>query len=150
MKIARNSEKTYKDVATVPALLKRAEELKAEYPNSYIQSIKKLNIRDVIAGYNKRDALCRQVYDECIYYLGYFIAQILNWLDLDMVYVGDEEPTTMEFLLALQKEVAKYCGEEKSKRVRMAVGVRESKMDPALIGGAKYTFDLLMDELEIY
>ncbi|MBC5689524.1 ROK family transcriptional regulator [Mediterraneibacter sp. NSJ-55] len=150
MKIERDSDKTYKDVATVPVLLHRAEELKVKYPDSYIQSVKNLNIRDVIEGYNRKDALCRQVYGECIYHLGYFIAQILNWLDLDMVNIGDEMPTTREFLCALQEEVAKYCEKEKAERVRAAVGVRESRRDPALVGGAKYTFSLLMDELEIY
>lgn len=150
LQVDRNSDKTYKDVVTVPALLKRAKELLAEYPDSYISQKNELNIRDVIAGYGRGDALCRQVYDEVISYLGYFIALIINWLDPDTVLLADEVPTVPEFTEALQKEVARYSSREKAKRIGAYVAERITKNDPALIGGAKYAFDLLIGEIGLF
>lgn len=150
LQVDRNSDKTYKDVVTVPALLKRAKELLTEYPDSYISQKEELNIRDIIAGYGAGDALCRQIYDEVIGYLGYFIALIINWLDPDAVLLADEVPTVPEFTEALQKEVARYSSVEKAKRIGAYVAERITKNDPALIGGAKYAFDLLIGEIGLF
>lgn len=115
--IDRDSNLTYKDVVTVPALLKRVNELLKDYPDSCIANKEDVNIRDVIAGYGTGDLLCKKVYDEVVYYLGYLFAQILNLLDPDVILVGDEIPALMEFVQALQKEAAKYSSEEKAKRI---------------------------------
>lgn len=148
--IDRDSDKTYKDVVTVPALLKRAEELLENYPDSYIAGKKDLNIRDIIAGYGMDDKLCKKVYDEVIHYLGYFIALILNWLDPDTVLLADEVPTDSKFIKALRKEVARYSSEEKAGRIGEYLAERITRNDPALIGGAKYAFDLLIGEIGLF
>lgn len=150
LRIDRNSSRTYKDVLTVPALLKRADELLDKYPDSCIAGIEELNIRDVIKGYQKKDRLCRQVYEEVICHLGYVLSLILNWLDPDEIMVGDEIPMTEEFLSALREEVAKYYGEEKAQRIDILWGERVTKNDPVLIGGAKYGFDLVIGDIGIY
>lgn len=150
LQIDRSSDKTYKDVVTVPALLRRTKEMLEDYPDSCIAQKDEINIRDVISGYNEGDLLCRKVYGEVIYYLGYLFAQILNWLDPDVILIGDEIPLTMEFVEELQKEVMKYCREEKAKRIGTFLAERVTKNDPALVGGAKYAFDLLISDIGIY
>ena len=146
----RHSRKTYKEVVTVPALLKRAGELLDEFPGSCIAGKGDVNIRDVIAGYGEGDALCKKVYDEVVYYLGYLFAHILNLLDPDVILIGDEIPALMGFVEELQREAAKYCGEEKAKRIGTFLSERQTKNDPALVGGAKYVFDLLISEIGIF
>lgn len=150
MQIDKNSGRTYKDVATVPALLKRSKELIAEFPKSCIADIKKLNIRDVVAGYEKGDELCLKVYNEVSEHLGFLIAQFINWLDPDVVFLSDETPQTNEFILKLKEETAKYCDENKVERISNVWGGRVTKNDPGLIGGAKYVFDLIISDIGIY
>lgn len=148
--IDRNSGKTYKDVVTVPALLQRAKELLYEYPDSCIAEKEELNVRDIIAGYGSGDALCKKVYEEVVYYLGYLFAQILNLLDPDVILIGDEIPALMEFVEELQKEASKYTSEDKAKRIGTFLAERQTKNDPALVGGAKYVFDLLFSDIGIF
>ena len=148
--IDRNSGKTYKDVVTVPALLQRAKELLYEYPDSCIAQKEELNVRDIIAGYGRGDALCKKVYEEVVYYLGYLFAQILNLLDPDVILIGDEIPALMGFVEELQKEASKYTSEDKAKRIGTFLAERQTKNDPALVGGAKYVFDLLFSDIGIF
>lgn len=148
--VDRHSSKTYKEVVTVPALLKRAEELLEEYPDSCIAEKGDVNIRDVIAGYGEGDALCKKVYDEVVYYLGYLFAQILNLLDPDVILIGDEIPALMGFVEELQREAAKYSSAEKAERIGTFLSERQTKNDPALVGGAKYLFDLLISDIGIF
>lgn len=150
LRIDRNSEKTYKDVATVPALLKRAKELMKEYPDSCIAKKREVNIRDIIAGYCAGDGLCRQVYSEVVQYLGYIFAQILCWFDPDIILIEDEIPATKEFVEALRREVAKYSGNERAERVATLQDERVTRNDPVLVGGAKYAFDLQISDIGIY
>lgn len=150
MKISRDSDKTYKDVITVPAIIKRATELLKDYPDSCIAEKKELNIRDIIAGYGKGDSLCRVVYDEVAKCLAIVVSQILNWFDPDTILIEDEVPQYAEWVAVLQREVAKYCNEEKALRVGTLAGERLTKNDPALIGGAKYAFDLLIGDIGLF
>lgn len=148
--IDRDSGKKYNDVLTVPALLARASELLLEYPESIIANIVDLNIRDVVAGYEKGDPLCRKVYDEVIVYLGYLISVFIECLDPDMLFVWDEIPNSHDFIISLREETAKYCGDAKAKRIGYLKRKRETKNDPVLIGGAKYAFDLVIGDIGIY
>lgn len=150
MCISRENKKTYNDVLTVPALLNRARELLAEYPDSIISGIRDLNIRDVISGYDEGDELCQKVYNEVIYYLGFVIAQFINWLDPDFIFIGDEIPGSKQFITALRNEIGKYCGSQNKERVNPYMRKRITSNDPGLIGGAKYAFDLMIDVIGIY
>lgn len=150
IRIDRNSDKTYKDVVTVPALLKRAKELLEEYPDSCISEKAEVNIRDIIAGYSEGDELCNKVYDEVAGYLGYIFAQILNWFDPDRILLEDEIPTDRKFMETLQREVARYSNEEKAERVGTLLDKRITQNDPVLVGGAKYAFDLQISDIGIY
>lgn len=150
LKIGRDNTQAYKDVVTVPVLLKRAKELTGEYPDSYIAQKEDLNIRDVIAGYEKNDPLCRKVYNEVAEHLGYIFSQIISWMDPDVVMLMDEVPPIPEFEQVLRTEVARYCNEEKAERVHILIGERITKNDPVLVGGAKYAFDLLIGDIGIY
>ena len=150
LKIGRDNTQAYKDVVTVPVLLKRAKELTREYPDSYIAQKEDLNIRDVIAGYEKNDPLCRKVYNEVAERLGYIFSQIISWMDPDVVMLMDEVPPIPEFEQVLRTEVARYCNEEKAERVHILIGERITKNDPVLVGGAKYAFDLLIGDIGIY
>ena len=146
----KGKQKSYNDVLAVPALLKRAKELLEEFPDSVIAGKKELNIRDIIAGYGEGDRLCQKIYNEVIYYLGFLVAQFINWLDPDIVFIGDEIPEAPEFIAILRKEIAKYCGEEKAQRLSPYARKRITSNDPVLIGGAKYAFDLMIDVIGIY
>ena len=150
LQLNRGSVKTCKETMTVPALLERAGELLSEYPDSFISDIGDLNIRDIIAGYEKRDPLCRQIYNEVIENMGYLIGFILNWVDPDVVFLGDEIPPNKEFFESLRGEVAKYAGEKKAERVGSFLLERKTRNDPNLIGGAKYGFDLMIGEIGIF
>lgn len=148
--ISREDRKTYNDVLTVPALLNRAKELLAEYPDSIISGIQDLNIRDVIAGYDSGDELCQKVYNEVIYYLGFIVAQFINWLDPDFIFIGDEIPESKQFITALKNEISRYCGSQNKDRINPYMRKRITSNDPVLIGGAKYGFDLMIDVIGIY
>lgn len=148
--ISRNSDKTYKDVITVPAILKRSMELLSEYPDSYIADFDCLNIRNVIEGYKKGDSLCKIVYGEVAYYVGYVIVQIINWMDPDVIFIADEVPDVPEFIESVRAEVEKYSDREKAQRVHSFVRERRTKNDPVLSGGAKYAFDLMISDIGIY
>ncbi len=140
--------KTATELIAVPALLKRAKELLEQYPNSEISEITDLNIRDVIAGYENGDLLCKQVYDEVIEYLGYLMGFILNWMDPNILSIGDEIPVNKEFIEELQREAEKYTDERKATRIIGFPKERKTRNDPVLIGGAKYAFDLMIGEIE--
>lgn len=150
LQVDRKSDKTYNDVVTVPALLRRTKELMRDFPDSCVVNKDDLNIRNVIAGYESGDKLCRQVYDEVIEYMGYFIARILNWMDPDIVLLSDEVPMVPEFTEALRKEAAKYSNERKAGRIGSYYIERVTSNDPALSGGAKYAFDLLIGEIGLF
>lgn len=150
LRVDKESNRTYTDVVAVPALLKKAEALLEKYPDSVIAGKEKLNIRDVIAGYMQEDALCKKVYDEAAEYLGYLFAQIIEWFNPDAILIEDEIPASREYVDVLQKVAAQYCSEEKAKRIGTLLSkdfTRETKNDPALIGGAKYAFDFHITEV---
>lgn len=145
-----DSEKTLNDLITVPALLRRTNELIKEYPDSYIAQKEKVNIRDVIAGYGLGDQLCKQIYNEVISYIGYPLAQMLELLDPNVILIADEVPEIEEFVEALQVEVAKYTEIEKAKRVGTLMTERLTKNDPTLTGGAKYAFELMFGDIGFF
>lgn len=147
LRVSRTNNLTYKDVLTVPAMLKRVEELIPDFPDSEIAAIENLNIRDVIAGYEHRDALCRKFYDEVCNQLGYCIAELLRWLDPDLVYVGDELPVSQEFQQELRNYVSKYADERLAQRVHEILKERITKNDPALTGAADFTFQKIISEI---
>ena len=143
----RESPHKLGELVTAEAIVKRAEELIKKYPDSPLSMLREINVRDVIKGYNEKDALCVRIYDEIIYYLGYLIAFMLNWFDPDAIVLNDEIPATEEFQQALRCEVAKYSSEEKAQKVRVDIAKRSAEYDPALSGGAKYAFDLMIGEI---
>lgn len=142
----RESPKKLGELVTAAAILKRAKEMLRKYPDSSLGIPEDINIRDVIQGYNEKDPLCIRIYDEVIYYLGYVIAFMLNWLDPDVLVLSDEIPATEEFQEALRQEVAKYSSEEKAQRVCVDIAKRSAENDPALFGGVQYAFDLMISE----
>ena len=142
----RESPKKLGELVTAAAILKRAKEMLRKYPDSSLGIPEDINIRDVIQGYNEKDPLCIRIYDEVIYYLGYVIAFMLNWLDPDVLVLSDEIPATEEFQEALRQEVAKYSSEEKAQRVCVDIAKRSAENDPALSGGVQYAFDLMISE----
>ncbi len=148
--VDRESGLTCKETMTVPAILERVQTLLEQYPDSFISDIVDLNIRDIIVGYEKQDALCRQIYQEVIENMGYLISFILNWMDPDVVFLGDEIPSNEEFFESLRAEVARYAGEQKAKRVGGFILERKTRNDPNLIGAAKYGFDLMIGEIGIF
>ena len=143
----RESPHKLGELVTAEAIVKRAEELIKKYPDSPLSMLREINVRDVIKGYNEKDALCVRIYDEIIYYLGYLIAFMLNWFDPDAIVLNDEIPATEEFQQALRCEIAKYSSEEKAQKVRVDIAKRSAEYDPALSGGAKYAFDLMIGEI---
>ncbi len=147
IRISRKNDLTYKDVLTVPAMLNRVGELLPEFPDSEISSVEDLNIRDVIAGYNRHDPLCRKVYSEVCNYLGYCVAELIRWLDPDVVFVGDELPVSNEFLIELRGYVAKYSDEKLAQRLRSISKERITQNDPALTGAADFTFQKIIGEI---
>ena len=64
--------------------------------------------------------------------------------------IGDEIPALMGFVEELQKEASKYTSEDKAKRIGTFLAERQIKNDPALVGGAKYVFDLLFSDIGIF
>lgn len=147
VRVSRKNDLTYKDVLAVPAILNRVEELLPEFPGSEIASVRDLNIRDVIAGYNRHDPLCKKVFSEVCIHLGYCIAELIRWLDPDVVFVGDEVPCSDEFLMELRGSVANYSDERLAQRVCVIMKERVTQNDPALTGAADFTFQKIVGEI---
>lgn len=147
IRASRDKDVLYKDILTVPAVLNRVSELLPEHPDSEVGAIDDLNIRDVIAGYDHGDTLCRKVFDEVCCHLGYCIAELMLWLDPDAVYVGDELPSSVDFSQNLRKYVTQYADEKFAQRVHCLMKERLTQNDPALIGAADYTFQRVIVEI---
>lgn len=147
LRVNGNTQATYKDVLGVAGVLRRAQELVRDYPDSCISGLKTLNIRDVINGYKAQDPLCLQVYDEVCGHLGFIIATLIQWMDPDAVIVGDEIPTNERFLERLRACVSEYAGQERAARVSCINKERITENDPALIGAADFAFSKLFGQI---
>lgn len=147
LRVSRKSDLTYRDIVTVPAILRRVRELIPQFPDSVVASAEELNIRDVIHGYDSGDPLCRIVYGELSLHLGYCIAEMIRWLDPDIVFVGDELPSSQDFIEDLRKNVAQFSEESLSKRVYSIMKERKTQNDPALTGAADFTFQKVIGEI---
>ena len=146
LRVSKSNNLTYKDVISVPAMLNRVGELLPEFPDSEISSIEDLNIRDVIRGYDNGDPLCRKLFGEVCYQLGYCVAEVLRWLDPNVVFVGDELPSSEEFLRELRDYVARFSDEHLAQRVHGILKERITQNDPALTGAADFTFQKIISE----
>lgn len=147
IRVGHDSDRTYQDTIAVPAVLNRATELIKDYPDSVIAQIEDLNIRDVIAGYDQRDPLCRKLFDEVCYHLGYCVAEQIKWMDPDVVIVGDEVPGSEDFQQNLRKYVAKFADERLAQRVFCIMKQRVTQNDPALTGAADFAFQRIIGEI---
>lgn len=146
LRVSKSNNLSYKDVISVPAMLNRVGELLPEFPDSEISSIEDLNIRDVIRGYDNGDPLCRKLFGEVCYQLGYCVAEVLRWLDPNVVFVGDELPGSEEFMRELRDYVARFSDEHLAQRVHGILKERITQNDPALTGAADFTFQKIISE----
>lgn len=136
----------YTSILTVQAILNMINVRKSVHPDSFINSLAEVNIRDVIQGYKNGDSLCVDVYDEVAEYYGLLCANIIAFLDPDVLCVGEEIPLTNAYLLKLRACAAKYIKEEDARRMKFfSAKERVSKYDPTLIGAAKYGYDLYLN-----
>lgn len=155
----------FKDVVSVEVLLKNTYELLPKYPDSILhQSKEKLNIRDVIDAYKKKDPLALKIYDDCAVYCGRAINFIIKFLNPNVVFFGDEVPLVDEFFqkvyeVAIQGVYADFPNIEiKEKKdnsgLKLSVSeadislrllnpgkVRRTMNDPSLLGAAEYVMD---------
>lgn len=98
----------FKDEVSVDRLLKNTKQLLPEYPDSILWKCKdNLNIRDVIAAYKKKDTLAMKVYDSCAVYCGRAINSIINMLNPNVVFFGDEVPLEDEYFEKVYQEAIK-------------------------------------------
>lgn len=142
--------KTYGEMCSVPALLRRAEELRAQYPDSCVFVPEKRNIRDLIRGYDENDPLCVQVWQEFIENICPLLVVILEFVDPDAVILMDEVPYTESFMQKLNEELRKHTSAEQAGRVINFINradQRKTENDPSLRGAARCAFDLMITQV---
>lgn len=135
---------TLDDKISSSALLKRAQELMGEYPTSTLQNNKdNLNIRDIIAGYYVKDPLSVCIYNEAAIFLGRAIANLINLLNPDTIIIGDEMPSSDEWLEIVKSEIQPFVSKEifnKLSLINYSTN-RQTKLSGSLLGAANYLVD---------
>ena len=96
------------------AIIRMARELVADHPESAIMTAcggdpAKINAKMVFDAAKEGDPVGKEVYDKYIMYLGQAIANIVNFLDPEVVVLGGGVSKAGDFLVsALREEVRKY------------------------------------------
>ena len=96
------------------AIIRMARELVADHPESAIMTAcggdpAKINAKMVFDAAKDGDPVGKEVYDKYIMYLGQAIANIVNFLDPEVVVLGGGVSKAGDFLVsALREEVRKY------------------------------------------
>lgn len=127
-----------KDRVSAEHMLRKTKGLLKEYPNSVLQGIEDLNIRDIIRGYQDGDDLSRRIYDDAAAYLGKTVASLVNLLNPDAIFIGDEVPADDNFLRVVRQTAEKYTENSLDDVIRHHRVKRASQNDPALIGATEY------------
>lgn len=119
-------------------MLRKTNGLLKEYPESVLQGIADLNIRDIIQGYQDGDELSRRIYDDAAVYLGKAVASLVNLLNPDAIFIGDEVPAGDNFLQVIRQTAEKYTENSMEDVIVRHKVKRVSQNDPALIGATEY------------
>ncbi|MGI6005473.1 MAG: ROK family protein [Christensenellales bacterium] len=154
----------YNDLISVPAIIDRTIRLLDAYPESSLhQSAADLNIRDVIAAYAQEDPLAVHVYRECAQTCGKAISVLIELMNPDVVFFGDEIPNSEAYMALVYQEAIKnlkhesavrfawmgpsntmtFISPEKTTWDKAIVG-RLTKLDPSLTGAADYVFSVVL------
>ena len=102
------SYRTYKDLASVKALLNNVQAHLSEYPDSVLQRVPKpIAVADVIRAYDAGDPLALRVYDECAIFLGRAVNTILSILNPNVIFLCDDIPHSPRFLSRVYEEATR-------------------------------------------
>ena len=93
------SEGCIEQYCSATALVKRASELLAEYPDSTLNKTQKITAKSVVDAARENDALGKKVFDEYVCDLGYTLAGLVNMFDPDVIALGGGVAGAGEFLL---------------------------------------------------
>lgn len=159
----------FRDAVSVGVLLKNTRELLPQYPDSVLQKCAdSLNIRDVIEAYKSGDPLAQRVYDDSAVYCGRAINFIINMLNPNVVFFGDEVPLVDEYFEKVYQEATKgvytYFNNlefrERSNSTGYRVKIPEADIsmkllkpdkvrgtmnDPSLLGAAEYVLEAAIE-----
>lgn len=93
------SEGCIEQYCSATALARNATELLSEYPGSSLNSVEKINAKEVCDAAKAGDELATRVFDQYVYDLGYTIAGIVNIFDPDVIAIGGGVAGAGDFLL---------------------------------------------------
>ena len=144
---------TLNDVCSSSAVVKKVLQCIDDYPNSSLQTVKNnINIRDVIKAFMNEDELGTKIFTEVGIHLGRVIAIIINFLNPDYIFIGDELPLNSRMHQIIEKEAQKYCNKSINFNLHMEdfdfEQSRDTKLDPTLIGASKYVADAFLHSMK--
>ncbi len=159
----------FQDVASVGSIIERVKEALPDHPESLLSNIRgEINIRDIINAYKENDPVAVKVYDDCAVYCGRAINYIINLLNPDMIFFGDEVPLTDEYFEKVYKEAVsgiytffddmefreksdgtgyrvKIPEADVSLKLLKPDKVRNTMNDPSLLGAMEYVIEVSIE-----
>lgn len=143
---------TLNDVCSSSAIVNKVYMCLDEYPNSSLQAVKEnLNIRDVINAFINEDELGVRIFTEAGIHLGKAVGIIVNLLNPDYIYIGDELPLNSKMHEIIEEEAKRYC--KKSTYFNLHLDKfdfeqsRDSKLDSTLMGASAYVADAFLQSM---
>jgi N-acetylglucosamine repressor len=141
------------DEASTNSVVKRALALLDQYPNSVLVLKKDdLNIRDIIRGFTMEDDLAVAVFTDVGVQLGRMVADLINILNPDSIFIGDEIPQTERMKDIIEKEARRHISKGVNPNLHLEVlgfaSARDTKRDPSLIGASNYIFDAFIQSID--
>ena len=126
--------------SSASAIVRIAEELKANYPESALGNGAKLNALEVFQAGTRGDALALEVFRQVGFYLGVAVTSLLNVLNPEIVIIGGGASAGWDLFSPHLRETIRqraYGGRlEQAKIVRGTLGD-----DAGILGAARLAFD---------
>lgn len=148
IRVSSENDKTTEDILSTPVVLAEARSLLPEYPGSYIADKQEaLNIRDVVHGFDIGDPLCLRVFQNLANRLASVLTPMIHLLAPSYISTADETPTSDIFEKMVRDAITPLVGEDNATVVHTYTPglTRESRNDPALLGGALYLLHAAID-----
>ena len=127
-----------KDVLSIESMLRRANELLSQYPDSVLHTHAPLEFHDLRDGCYQGDECCIQLFDEVSYYLGQLISTVINFIDPINVIIGDFFPITDRFISRTYYSAQTGLSQVLSQDFIITQHLARSADGPAFRGGVRY------------